>query len=373
VASQMASAIYDQTSISITAGKYQLKAVGSIIRFQGFMSLYTEAVGGAKDGKEKKEDKILPNLETGAILKLLKLEPGQHFTQPPPRYTEASLVKALEDNGVGRPSTYAAIISTIQDKEYVRLDERKFFPTELGILINGLLLEHFPAIMNIEFTADMEQNLDKVEDGQVDWLKILRDFYGPFNEALQLAKKEMKSVKRSITPTDIPCESCEGKMVIRWGRNGEFLACENYPECRHTLDFKREADGKVVPIAREEPKETNEVCDKCGKPMVYKRGKFGQFLACSGYPECKNIKAEGTGVKCPEKDCEGELVKKISKRGKVFYACNKYPKCNFALWDKPIAEACPDCGAPFLVEKTTKKFGTRMQCADKQCGYVKPE
>ncbi len=374
VASQMAPAIYDQTTILITAGKYQLKAVGSIIRFQGFMSLYTEAVAGSTDDKkEKKEDKILPNLESGALLKLLKIEQGQHFTQPPPRYTEASLVKALEDNGVGRPSTYAAIISTIQEKEYVRMDQRKFFPTELGILINGLLLEHFPAIMNVEFTAEMEQNLDKIEEGKVNWLKILQDFYGPFNDALQLAKKEMKSVKSSITPTDIPCESCEGKMVIRWGRNGEFLACENYPDCRHTLDFKREADGKVVPVAREEPKETNEVCEKCGKPMVYKRGKFGQFLACSGYPDCKNIKAEGTGVKCQEAECDGELVKKISKRGKVFYACNKYPKCTFALWDKPIPEACPDCGATYLVEKTTKKSGTRLQCADKQCGYVKLE
>jgi DNA topoisomerase-1 len=373
VASQMAPAIYDQTTILLTTGKYQLKAVGSIIRFQGFMSLYTEAAPGSTDGKkEKKEDKILPNLEAGAKVKLLSIEPAQHFTQPPPRYTEASLVKALEDNGVGRPSTYAAIISTIQDKEYVSLEQRKFLPTELGILINGLLLEHFPAIINVEFTANMEQNLDKVEDGEVDWLKILRDFYGPFDEALQLAKKEMKSVKRSMTPTDIPCESCEGKMVIRWGRNGEFLACENYPDCRHTLDFKREADGKVVAIAREEPKETDEVCEKCGKPMVYKRGKFGQFLACSGYPGCKNIRAEGTGVKCPEKGCDGELVKKISKRGKVFYACNRYPKCNFALWDKPVAEKCPDCGAPFLLERTSKKAGTRLQCADKQCGYIKP-
>ncbi len=374
VASQMGPAIYDQTTILIEAGKYQLKAVGSIIRFQGFMSLYVEAAGGAQDGKKDPKgdkDKLLPNLCAGALLKLLQIDSVQHFTQPPPRYTEASLVKALEDNGVGRPSTYATILSTIQDKEYARLDQRKFFPTELGILINGLLLEHFPAIMNVEFTANMEQNLDKVEEGEAAWLKILHDFYGPFNEALQLAKKEMRSVKRSITPTDIPCQSCDGKMVIRWGRNGEFLACENYPKCRHTLDFKREADDKIVPIAREEPKETSEVCDKCGKPMVYKQGKFGQFLACSGYPDCKNIKAEGTGVHCPEPGCDGELVKKISKRGKVFYACNKYPKCTSALWDKPIAQSCPDCGALFLVEKITKKSGTRLQCVDKQCGYIK--
>lgn len=378
VASQMSPAIYDQTTILISAGNYQLKAVGSIIRFQGFMSLYVEAgdessteKGEGKGGKES--DKLLPNLSAAAVLKLLNIDPGQHFTQPPPRYTEASLVKALEDNGVGRPSTYATILSTIQDKEYARLEQRKFFPTELGILINGLLLEHFPDIMDIEFTAGMEQNLDKIEEGKVAWLKILQDFYGPFDKALQLAKKEMKSVKRSITPTDIPCQSCAGKMVIRWGKNGEFLACENYPDCRQTMDFKRDTDGKIIPIAREEPQATEEVCEKCGKPMVYKKGKFGQFLACSGYPDCKNIRAEGTGVKCPMEKCGGELVKKISKKGKVFYACNNYPKCTFALWDKPVNQSCPDCGAPFLVEKATKESGIRLQCADKKCGFVKED
>ncbi len=250
------------------------------------------------------------------------------------------------------------------------LEQRRFHPTDLGRLINDLLTEHFPTIMDIEFTASMERKLDEVEEGKVEWVKLLRDFYGPFSEALARAKKEMKRVKSAVTPTDIPCARCDGKMVIRWGRNGEFLACENYPECRHTQDFTRDADGKVVPVEREADQPSGETCEKCGKPMVYKHGRYGRFLACSGYPACRNIKAEGTGVGCPEKDCTGELVKKVSKRGKVFYACNQYPKCNFALWDKPVDRRCPQCGAPYLVERVTKRDGAVVQCADrKNCGY----
>ena len=371
VASQMAAALYDQTSILIQAGRYQLKAVGSIIRFMGFMSLYVEATGdeAAKDGEDK--DMLLPNLEAGAELSLKGIAAGQHFTQPPPRYTEASLVKALEENGVGRPSTYATILSTIQDKEYALLDQRKFFPTDLGKLINGLLLKHFPAIMDIEFTASMEQQLDQVEEGKVEWLTILRDFYGPFKEALTLAKAEMASVKRAITPTDVPCKLCGGTMVIRWGKNGEFLACETYPACKNTQDFTREADGTIKPVERDQAQETGELCEKCGKPMVYKQGKFGRFLACSGYPECHHIKAETTGVSCPEANCPGQIVKKVSKRGKVFYACNQYPKCNFAMWDRPVTTPCPQCGAGFLVEKISKKSGAKLQCLNKECGYAK--
>ncbi|MDD5759162.1 MAG: type I DNA topoisomerase [Desulfobulbaceae bacterium] len=371
VASQMAAAIYDQTAILITAGRYQLKAVGSIIRFMGFMTLYVEAAGdeAAKEGDE--QDMLLPNLEKGAALTLREVEAGQHFTQPPPRYTEASLVKALEENGVGRPSTYATILSTIQEKEYTRLDQRKFCPTDLGKLINGLLLKHFPAIMDIEFTASMEGKLDQVEEGKVEWLTILRDFYGPFKEALSLAKAEMASVKRAITPTDVPCKLCDGKMVIRWGKNGDFLACETYPACKNTQDFTREADGTITPVERDQAQETGEQCEKCGKPMVYKQGKFGRFLACSGYPECRHIKAETMGVSCPEATCSGEIVKKVSKRGKVFFACNQYPKCSFAMWDKPVSTPCPQCGAGFLAEKISKKSGAKLQCVNKECGYSK--
>jgi DNA topoisomerase-1 len=372
VASQMASAVYDQTAILIQAGSYQLKAVGSIIRFMGFMSLYVEAAGDdvGKEGEER--DMTLPSLETGAELTMKDIDTGQHFTQPPPRYTEASLVKALEENGVGRPSTYATILSTIQEKEYALLDQRKFFPTDLGKLINNLLLKHFPAIMDIEFTASMEQQLDQVEEGKVEWLTILHNFYGPFKEALLLAKAEMASVKRAITPTDVPCKLCGGTMVIRWGKNGEFLACETYPACKNTQDFTRDADGTIKPVERDQAEETGELCEKCGKPMVYKQGRFGRFLACSGYPECHHIKAETTGVACPEAGCPGgAIVKKVSKRGKVFYACNQYPKCNFAIWDRPVATPCPLCGAGFLVEKISKKSGAKLQCLNKECGYSK--
>jgi len=373
VASQMAAAIYDQTTIVITSEPYRFKAVGSIITFDGFMKLYVESAPGeaeAQNGKGAQgKDPLLPDLEVGGAVDLLQLTPAQHFTQPPPRYTEASLVKALEENGVGRPSTYATILSTIQDKEYVRLEQRRFYPTDLGRLINELLTAHFPAIMDIEFTASMEQKLDQVEEGKVEWVRLLKEFYGPFKESLERARKEMKSVKRETTPTDIPCKRCDGKMVIRWGRNGEFLACENYPDCKHTQDFTREADGRVVPVERQEDQPSGETCEKCGKPMVYKHGRFGRFLACSGYPNCRNIKAETTGVACPEKDCSGELVKKISKRGKVFYACDAFPKCSFALWDKPVNRKCPRCGAPYLVERVTKRDGTVVRCADKKCGY----
>jgi DNA topoisomerase-1 len=250
------------------------------------------------------------------------------------------------------------------------LEQRKFFPTDLGQLINELLVAHFPTIMDVEFTASMEQNLDKIEEGATDWIAILKAFYGPFKAALDAAKEEMKSVKLSMVPTDIPCKICGGKMVIRWGRNGEFLACETYPECKHTQDFKKDASGKILPVDRDEPELTSEICDKCGKPMAYKQGRYGKFMACSGYPECRNIKAESTGVSCPAEGCTGEIIKKISKRGKVFYACDQYPKCSFALWDRPINKPCPECNAPFLLEKVTKKSGTRLQCDNKECKYT---
>ena len=372
VASQMTPAVYDQTSIIINADQYQFRSSGSIMRFLGFMSLYVEASDDtAVPVKGGSKDVMLPPVEEGDILDMKNLESKQHFTQPPPRYTEATLVKALEDNGVGRPSTYASILSVIQDKEYVLLEQRKFEPTDLGKVVNDLLVEHFPSIMNVDFTASMEGTLDKVEEGSVKWLSLLKEFYAPFKEALEKAKKEMRDVKRSAIPTDIKCEKCGGTMMIKWGRNGEFLACEKYPDCKSTTDFTKAKDGTIIPKKKEVPEESGEKCEKCGMPMVYKHGRFGRFLACSGYPKCKNIKAETTGVKCPEDGCNGEIVKKVSKRGKVFYSCNKYPKCTFALWDKPIAEPCPNCALPFLLEKNTKKRGPHLRCSDKNCGYSK--
>jgi DNA topoisomerase-1 len=373
VACQMAPAQFDQTSITVTAGKYDLKATGSIMRFHGFMKLYVEStddIPGEKSAAADEADLTLPDIREGEKLSLKEIIPNQHFTQPPPHYTEATLVKALEDNGVGRPSTYAAIISTIQDKEYVVLNKRRFDPTDLGLLVNDLLVKHFPTIMDVEFTAGMEEQLDQIEEGSREWLQLLKDFYGPFKETLDKARLEMESVKSATIPTDIPCQQCDAKMVIRWGRNGEFLACETFPACKHTRDFRKDEAGKVIPIDREEPEDSGEKCEKCGLPMVFKHGRFGKFLACSGYPTCKHIRAQTTGVPCPEENCGGEIVQKISKRGKVFYSCSHYPKCTFAIWDKPVNKPCPDCGAPFLIEKNSKKDGLRLQCAEKTCNYL---
>jgi DNA topoisomerase-1 len=367
VACQMTPAIFDQTAITVTAGQYDLKATGSIMRFHGFMKLYVESTDDQAPAESA--ELTLPDLREGEKLILKEILPAQHFTQPPPYYTEATLVKALEENGVGRPSTYAAIISTIQDKEYVVLDKRRFNPTDLGRLVNDLLVKHFPRIMDVEFTAGMEEQLDQVEEGSREWLQLLKDFYGPFKETLEKARQEMESVKNATTPTDIPCPECDGKMVIRWGRNGEFLACENFPTCKHTQDFRKDADGKIVPIERDAPEESGEKCEKCGLPMVYKNGRFGKFLACSGYPACKHIKAQSTGVSCPEEGCGGEIVQKVSKRGKVFYSCNRYPKCTFAIWDKPVKKRCPVCNAPYLVEKRSKKDGLQLRCPEKSCNY----
>jgi DNA topoisomerase-1 len=371
VACQMTPAEYDQTSISIAAAGFFFKAVGSIMRFPGFMALYEEAVDESAAGGEEGDNATLPDLKKGDIVSLLALEPKQHFTQPPPRYTEATLVKALEENGVGRPSTYASILSTIQEKEYAVLAQRKFTPTDLGKLVNTLLVQHFPDVLDIEFTASMEEKLDAVEAGDSQWLQVLKDFYGPFSQTLEKAREEMQSIKKSAVPTDIPCPLCGEKLVIKWGKNGEFLACANYPQCRHTQDFTRNDQGEILPRAKEQPEESGEPCEKCGKPLVFKNGRYGRFLACSGYPACKNIRATGTGITCPEPDCGGEIIQKISKRGKVFYSCNRYPQCSFALWDKPVSGPCPECGSPFLLERETKKGGLQLKCPDKACGYSK--
>ena len=377
VASQMCPALYDQTTVSIKADKYLLKTQGAILRFKGFMTLYVESTSdenGETDGKAEKkaqDSTIIPDVAVGDTLKLLTLTPKQNFTQPPPRYTEATLIKALEENGVGRPSTYAAIISTIQDKEYVVQQQRKFMPTDLGKLVNELLVAHFPSILDIEFTASMEESLDKVEEGESNWVELLQAFYGPFEKALSAARQEMKSVKKQGIPTGIPCKLCDGDLVIKWGKTGEFLACENYPTCKFTQNFKKDENGTVIPVEKEEPVDSGEKCEKCGRPMVYKQGRYGEFLACSGYPECKHIRAQTTGVKCPEENCEGELVQKVSKKGKVFFSCSTFPKCKFASWDRPVPKQCPICSKPFLLEKKTKKE-TVLHCIDNDCGYSEP-
>lgn len=364
VASQMNPAIIDQTSIDIVAGNALFRATGSIVRFQGFMLIYTE--GKDKVDEEDKEGN-LPNLNKGETVKLLKIGPHQHFTEPPPRFTEATLVKELEDKGIGRPSTYAAIISNIQDREYVELNKKAFSPTELGMLITELLVQSFPDIINVEFTAKMEQKLDEIEEGKEEVVQALTEFYEPFQSALISAKETMRNVKKEEVPTDIPCELCKTNMVIKWGKMGEFLACPNYPECKNTTNFSRDSSGKIT-IEKEEVKLTSKICTKCGKQMAVKIGKFGRFLACSDYPACKSTAPFSMDIKCP--DCNGgEICERQSKKGKIFYSCSGYPKCKFASWDKPLPEKCPLCEAHFLVEKVSKKEGNSVRCLEKDCGY----
>jgi DNA topoisomerase-1 len=362
VASQMASAVFLQTTVEIKADDGIFTAVGTVPTFLGFMTLYVEGEdNNVSNGKQEEgEEGRLPALSEGEILELLGLNPKQHFTQPPPRFSEATLIKELEEKGVGRPSTYATILSTIRGKEYVKLEKGRFMPTELGSMVNDLLVVNFPDILNIEFTAQMEENLDKVEEGEKGWIETLKEFYGPFQKDLEMAKVSMREIKMEKIPTDVLCERCGSKMVKRWGKRGYFLACSTYPKCRYTREVEgnQEKNGEM----------TDARCEKCGSPMVIKNGKFGRFLACSNYPTCKYTRAIDTGVPCPQAGCDGMIVERRTRKGRTFYSCSNYPKCTFALWDKPIPEKCPQCNYPFLVEKQGKGGVTR-RCPNKECGY----
>jgi DNA topoisomerase-1 len=331
VACQMESAIFDQTSIDIAAGEYLFRSTGSVIKFDGYLKLYEESVD-----EEEEKDGRLPALNEGEDLKKLEIRPDQHFTQPPPRYTEASLVKELEHKGIGRPSTYAPILSTIQDRGYVEKEGRALKPTEIGMVTNGLLVKHFPEIMDITFTADMEDQLDDIIDNKVDWVDVLKKFYKPFSLALIEADEKMEKVKKEIM-TDELCPKCGSKLVIRQGRYGDFFACSNYPKCTYTKDVEKPEGEGGAP-------EVNEKCEKCGKPMVIKHGRFGSFLACSDYPNCKTTKPllRKIGVKCPKDG--GEVVMKKTRKGRIFYCCSNYPKCDYAAWQRPTAEPKPEEG-----------------------------
>ena len=365
VACQMSPAILDTTTIDIQAGEYLLRATGSVIKFPGFMKLYEEGRDDSAQAVEGEEEDILPSVAEGERLNFLSIEPKQHFTQPPARYTEASLIKELEEKGIGRPSTYAAILSTIQDRKYVEKKEGRFHPTELGVLVNDMLVEHFPELIDVTFTAKMEDELDEIEEGRYEWRQAVGDFYRPFDQHLEKARKEMRNVKGEETPTDIKCEKCGNSMVIKWGKLGYFLACSGYPECKNTMNFKKSEDGTIEAMKEET---TGENCPQCGSPMVIKSGRFGRFFACSKYPDCKTTKPITTGIACPQEGCGGELTEKRSKRGKVFYSCTKYPTCTFAMWDKPVPKPCPQCGAPFMAEKYARGSSS-IYCIKKECGY----
>lgn len=448
IASQMQPAVLDVTSIDVAAGDYLFRATGSVIKFPGFMQVYIEGTdeqdeqgkedsngngngNGNAEGKAEEKDMILPVVEKGEVLDLLSLTPKQHFTQPPPRYTEATLVKELEKRGIGRPSTYATILSTIEERQYVTRVERKFVPSELGLMVTDLLVENFPKVLDVGFTADLEEQLDQIEEGQLNWVQSLRKFYDSFSQELDRAVKEMRNIKKEMEEaTDEVCEKCGSPMVIKPGRYGKFLACTGFPKCKNTKPLetlangKNQADAATGDGATPAPAEDSlGVCEKCGKPMALKRGRFGSFLACTGYPECKNtkkivqakngetkaakapeltdetcekcgaqmviregrygkflacskypkckfIKPMSTGVKCPKEDCGGDIVQRKAK-GRIFYGCSKYPECNYTIKFKPIPRPCLTCGAPFLVEKWDKETETTsIACSNEKCGYT---
>ena len=430
VGSQMTASTFDETTVDITALAYVFRVKGTVPRFPGWMATY-DVTADQPDAPEtpaktdKAEDEeaatgVLPPLAEGDRLTLKRLRPEQKFTQPPPRFTEATLVKELEENGIGRPSTYASIIGVLQDRDYVNKIEGRFKPTTMGLMITDLLTKSFEDIIDVEYTRSLEEDLDKIEQGKTDYVKTLTEFYKKFKKDLARAAKEMQNLKEGVK-TDEICDRCQSPMLIKVGRFGPFIACSAYPECTNTRELEKSEPES------ETGEEEIEPCENCGKPMVVKRGRFGQFLACTGYPECKTtrkliatkqgglkaakpdqildekcprcgsnlvikqgrfgeftactkypeckyVKHKTTGVVCPkDADKGGEIVERKSKRGKVFFGCSNYPDCDFVLWNRPIVEPCPTCGAPFLVEKITKKHGRQLLCHNEACDYVRSE
>lgn len=420
VASQMKPALFDVTDVDINNGPYTLRASGEVLKFPGFLAVFGAGEARDDDEEESENDKALPPMNEGDSLELINLETKQNFTQPPPRFTEATLVKALEENGIGRPSTYGQILTTIQTRDYTYKHDGKFHPTQLGMLVAKLLKQSFGDIIDETYTARLEEELDEIEEGKLEWTQAMREFSEKFNKDLSRAATEMVEVKRTGVETDEKCETCGSPMVIKFGRFGEFLACSNYPECKTTKEMAKGAAaeaaaegeqiicdkcGKPMQLKRSRfgqfyactgypdckntkdprlmkaniPTEPQPPCENCGKEMVLKSGRYGPFFSCSGYPECKNIRKIGggkstppkpTGVKCP--NCsEGELLERRSRRG-IFYSCSRYPKCDFALNNRPVPRECPKCHAPYLLEKETKREGHIEYCNNPDCGYRAP-
>jgi DNA topoisomerase-1 len=411
VASQMMPALYDQTSIDVAArGKngvdYLFRATGSVLKFEGFLKVYKEG----KDQLDEEDEELkhhLPVVTEGETLRFRAIRPEQHFTEPPPRYNEATLVKRLEADGVGRPSTYASILSTIQEREYVTKEGGRFIPSELGMVVTDLLIESFDDIFDVKYTARMEEELDEIEEGKINWREAMAEFYGRFSRDLEHAEEHMTDIKRMEKPIDELCPKCGKQLVIKWGKHGRFIACTGYPECTYTrepdvdkADLSEQGDEEYCencgrpmvlkkgrfgqfyactgypdckttkPIGGQQKKPDrplDEKCPQCGNNLVVKTGRYGEFTACSNYPECKYVKQKTIGVKCPECS-EGEIVERRSKRGKTFYGCNRWPDCNFVAWGKPVAEKCPECGSPYLVEKWLKS-GSIWQCPNRECKH----
>jgi DNA topoisomerase-1 len=360
----MAQAVYDQTSVDINAGALVFRATGSVLRFDGFVRIYLEG----RDDDVEEEAGTLPELTVGQILRLVELTPEQHFTEPPPRYTEASLVKALEEHGIGRPSTYSPTISTLMDRKYVRLDRKRFHPEDVGIVVTDLLADVFPKVIDLGFTAEMEEDLDRIASGAKPWEPLVKTF---FEEVEGTIAERQEKVSRPEEATDELCPTCgeetEAKLVRKWGRYGWFLSCSRYPDCK----YRRNANQSAEQAAEQaEPELTDVPCPKCGKPMIKRSGRFGPFLGCSDYPKCKGIKnlgeqSYGTCPKCGQ----GEIVSKRTKRGKTFYSCNRYPDCDFALWQAPLSQPCPSCGSLLAPDKdpntaTCAKCGTQVRVSE---------
>jgi DNA topoisomerase-1 len=353
VASQMNSAVYDTTSADIKAGKYLFRAYSQSLKFDGFLKVYQESKENDQNG-ENGSAGFIPELNPGQELKLIETIPSQHFTKPPPRFSQASLVKTLEAEGIGRPSTYATIVSTLMDRKYVEIQQHRLFATDLGQTVNKILTDSFPSIFDVKFTAHMETDLDLIETGKSDWVDVVREFYTPFDKRLSVLISKQKEIKESlIETTGQKCEKCGSVMVIKWGRNGRFLACSAYPECKNTMPLNG-APGPEIEI--------NEKCGKCGSPMIIKSGRYGKFLACSAYPECKNARSLPTGIKCPKEGCNGEIGEKRTKKGKLFYGCSNYPDCNFVSWYKPVNRTCPNCSNNYMVEKVSPQKGLYLTC-----------
>ena len=360
IASQMAEAIFDSVIVEIEAEKYLFKALSSELLFDGFLKIYQDI---KENNSEDEEEFKLPVLKEKDILYLLELIPKQHFTKPPPRFTEASLIKELEENGVGRPSTYAQIVTTIKQRKYVESEKKRLFPTELGKTVNEILVKNFPNIFEVKFTANMEEELDKIEEGEEKWVKVLNDFYVPFQSTLEKVENEKGKIKKMTQQTtEEICEKCGSPMIIKWSRNGRFLACSAYPRCKNAKSLEPNDNGKVLPDQR---------CELCGAPMMVKTSRYGKFLSCSKYPECKFTQPFSIGVNCPEESCNGYVIERKSRRGRLFFGCSNYPKCKFASWDRPVNQICPNCGAKFLVQKTSKSKGEFLKCV--KCKYEKSQ
>ena len=357
VACQMNSAIFEQTTVDVLGGDYLFRATDSVPKFRGFLQVYDDIVDEAEKEAQEDEDpksNLPPNLKAEDKASLTNLIPNQHFTKPPGRYTDSSLIKELEALGIGRPSTYAMIVDTIQARKYVESKERRLYPTELGMTVNRILVKSFPHIINVDFTAKMEDELETIATGEQSYRQVMEDFYHPFMDDLEAVDKTASAVKKSLQEeTDEVCEVCGKKMIIKWGRNGRFMACSGYPACKTTKPLKeeQEANKHVVGVK----------CDVCGGDMVIKGGKFGAFLGCSNYPTCTNTRAIGIGIKCP-KCREGDVIERKTKRKRSFYGCSKYPNCDFASWDKPVIRPCDTCGNPYMVQKYTQTRGEFLLC-----------